>query len=163
MAKVVVFDADKTLWDHYNISEFVEPLKRISTDEVEDSTGNKLKLFPHVRSSLQELKRRGFITGMATWNLPEKTSQVLRTLELQDFFDVIISRPFPYKFIMLGDILIELRRRGLNVRREEVVFVDDRRIHFGNVWLYLPGIQCMEMWHDIQDHMDMFKILEQED
>ncbi len=28
MIKVVVFDADKTLWDHYNISEFVEPLKK---------------------------------------------------------------------------------------------------------------------------------------
>ncbi|MEM3350499.1 MAG: magnesium-dependent phosphatase-1, partial [Saccharolobus sp.] len=25
MIKAVVFDADKTLWDHHNISEFEEP------------------------------------------------------------------------------------------------------------------------------------------
>jgi Predicted phosphatase len=27
MLKLVVFDADKTLWDHHNISDFEEPLE----------------------------------------------------------------------------------------------------------------------------------------
>ncbi len=160
MIRVVVFDADKTLWNHYNISEFVEPLKRISEDEIEDSTGNKLKLFNNVRNSLTELKKRGYILGMATWNIPEKTSVVLKTLELDWLFDEIVSRPFPYKFIMIGDILLNLRKKGLEVKREEVIFVDDRRVHFGNVWLYLPGVKCFEMWRDIQDHVEVFKLLE---
>ncbi|MCY0849959.1 magnesium-dependent phosphatase-1 [Sulfuracidifex metallicus] len=160
MIKVVVFDADKTLWDHYNISEFVEPLKKISEDEIEDSSGNKLKLFPNVRESLKELKRRGYILGVATWNLPEKASLVFNALELSQLFDIVVSRPFPFKFLMLTEIINELRKRGVNVRRDEIMFIDDRRIHFGNVWLYLPGVKCIEMWKEMQDHIDVFKLLE---
>ncbi|NON62588.1 magnesium-dependent phosphatase-1 [Acidianus sp. RZ1] len=160
MIKTVIFDADKTLWDHYNISEFEEPLKVINETQVEDSNGNKLTLFPSVKETLKELKKRGIIVGMATWNFPHKTTAVLKALELEKYFDIIISRDYPFKFIMITEILNNLRyEKNISIKPEEVLFVDDRRIHFGNVWLYLGNVKCVEMWKDIHDHKEIFSFI----
>jgi len=158
--KVVIFDADKTLWDHYNISEFEEPIKIINRDEIEDIKGRKLKVFPEVRSTLEELKRNNLILGMATWNYPEKTERMLGILNLRRYFDVIVSRDFPFKFIMISEIINELKNRGISVKPENIMFIDDRRVHFGNVWLYLGKVKCVEMWKDISCHSQILKLLE---
>lgn len=158
--KLVIFDADKTLWDHHNISEFEEPIKAINENEIEDSKGRRLKVFPEVRETLKELKDKGILLGLATWNIPEKTDKVLKTLKLDNFFDIIISKDFPYKFIMISEIFIKLKNKGITVRPEETIFVDDRRLHFGNVWLYLGNIKCIEMWKDIKNHKEILKLVE---
>lgn len=155
MIKAVVFDADRTLWDHHNISEFEEPLTLLEKDVLIDAKGRKLRVFQNVRRTLNELKERGLVIGMATWNLSYKTSVVLRKLELDHLFDVVVSRDFPYKFLMLGDFILEMRRRGKTIRPEEILFVDDRRVHFGNVWIYLGRVNCVEMWKDINDHLEI--------
>ncbi|EHP68770.1 magnesium-dependent phosphatase-1 [Metallosphaera yellowstonensis MK1] len=157
MIKAVVFDADKTLWDHYNISEFEEPFTVIEGNSLVDAKGRKLKVFQNVRRTLKELRERGIIIGMATWNFSHKTSLVLKALELEQFFDVVVSRDFPYKFLMLGDFILEMRRRGKTIRPEEILFVDDRRVHFGNVWLYLGKVKCLEMWREVNDHLEILK------
>ncbi|MEM3292941.1 MAG: magnesium-dependent phosphatase-1, partial [Metallosphaera sp.] len=36
MIKLVIFDADKTVWDHYNISEFEAPLKLVDENVLQD-------------------------------------------------------------------------------------------------------------------------------
>ncbi|MFP3189416.1 MAG: magnesium-dependent phosphatase-1, partial [Sulfolobaceae archaeon] len=46
MIKVVVLDADKTLWDHPNISDLKPPLKLVNENSLEDSSGSKVTLFP---------------------------------------------------------------------------------------------------------------------
>lgn len=158
-AKLVIFDADKTLWDHHNISEFEEPIKIVSEDEIEDCKGRKLKVFPEVRETLKELKDRGIILALATWNLPEKTEKILKILRLDNFFDVVVSKDFPYKFIMLSEIFVKIKERGISVKPEEIIFVDDKRIHFGNVWLYLGNIKCVEMWKDIKTHREILNLI----
>ncbi|MFP3163282.1 MULTISPECIES: magnesium-dependent phosphatase-1 [Acidianus] len=158
--KVVIFDADKTLWDHYNISEFEDPIKVINKNEIEDAKGRKLKVFPDVRDTLEELKKKGIILGLATWNYPDKTQKILQILDLYKYFDVIVSRDFPYKFIMINEIFNELRNKGIKIKPEETMFVDDRRSHFGNVWLYLGNIKCVEMWKDIKCHSEILHMLD---
>ncbi len=97
---------------------------------------------------------------MATWNFPHKTEKVLRALDLDHYFDVIVSRDFPFKFIMISEIMRKLRESGTSLKSEEVMFVDDRRAHFGNVWLYLGKIKCLEMWKDVNDHLEILSKLE---
>ncbi|ABP96070.1 MULTISPECIES: magnesium-dependent phosphatase-1 [Metallosphaera] len=160
MIKLVIFDADKTLWDHYNISEFEEPFHLPERDILRDSEGRTLKLFPNVRKTLEELKRKDVKIAMATWNFPHKTEKVLKALELDSYFDVVVSRDFPFKFIMIAEILRKFAESGIRFRPEEILFVDDRRAHFGNVWLYLGRIQCLEMWKDINDHLEIISKLE---
>ncbi len=63
MIKLVIFDADKTLWDHYNISEFEEPFSVIDGNVLRDSKGRTLKVFPNVRRTLDELKKKRRKTG----------------------------------------------------------------------------------------------------
>lgn len=157
--KLIIFDADKTLWDHYNISEFEEPIKIINENEIEDSGGRKLKVFPEVRDTLNELKNKGIYIALATWNFPEKTEKILKILKLDSFFDIVISRDFPYKFVMISEIFVELRNKGIKIKPDEVIFVDDRRTHFGNVWLYLGKINCVEMWKDIKSHKEILKLI----
>jgi len=157
MIKVVVFDADKTLWDHHNISIFKKPYKLLSENSIEDFSGNKLTLFPEVRETLKEIKNMGLITALATWNLPEKTDEILTLLKLKDYFDIIVSRDYPFKFLFISEIINRTREKGVLVKPEEIMFVDDRRVHFGNVWLYLGNVKCLEMWGDIHSHKQILE------
>ncbi|MGC9105955.1 MAG: magnesium-dependent phosphatase-1 [Thermoprotei archaeon] len=159
MIKAVVFDADKTLWDHHNISAFVEPLRLVGTDSVEDSAGNKLTLFPYVRETLKEIKNMGLLLGLATWNVPDKTEKVLKLLGLWDYFDIIVSKDFPYKFLHLTELILIARDRGIKIKPEEIAFFDDRRVHFGNVWLYLGDVKCYEMWKDVKSFQEVLAIV----
>ena len=159
MIKVVVFDADKTLWDHHNVLEFEEPLKLVDANTIEDSKGRVLHLYPEVREVLKELKNKGLILGLATWNTEEKIIKILNMLDLIQYFDIIVARTYPYKFLMLSDIIIEIHKRNIHVKPNEILFLDDRRGHFGNVWLYLGNVKCLEMWKDITRYRDIFNIL----
>ena len=159
MLKLVVFDADKTLWDHHNISDFEEPLKLVGTDSVEDSKGNKLTLFPYVREALKEIKSMNLLLGLATWNIPQKTERVLKLLNLWDVFDFIASNDYPYKFLGLTEIIVKARERGYRIRPEEIAFFDDRRVHFGNVWLYLGRVNCFEMWTDVKSFKEVVEVV----
>ncbi|MEM0263242.1 MAG: magnesium-dependent phosphatase-1 [Saccharolobus sp.] len=159
MIKAVVFDADKTLWDHHNISEFEEPLRLINNNTVEDSKGRTLHLFSDVRETLKELKNKGLIIGLATWNIEEKTKKILDILDLTQYFDIIISLQYPYKFLMIGHIIIESYKRGISLKPNEILFLDDRRWNFGNIWLYLGDVKCLEVGKDVTSYKDIFKII----
>ncbi|GAA5418926.1 hypothetical protein Stok01_00882 [Sulfurisphaera tokodaii] len=157
MIKIVVFDADKTLWDHYNISIFKKPYKLINENSIEDSEGNRLTLFPEVRDTLKSLKDMGLFIGLATWNLPEKTYEILDLLKIREYFDIITSKDYPFKFIFIAEIIDKMREKGIYLKPDEIMFIDDRRVHFGNTWLYLGNIKCLEMWSDIIHHKQILE------
>ena len=157
MIKLVVFDADKTLWDHHNVSIFRKPYKLLDEDSIEDSAGNRLKLFPEVREILKEIKNMGLIIALATWNLPEKIDEILTLLNLKEYFDIIISRDYPFKFLFLIEIINRMKEKGILLNPEEIVFINDRRDHFGNIWLYLGNVKCLEMWKDIHNHKEILE------
>lgn len=159
MIKAVVFDADKTLWDHHNISIFKEPLTLVDRDSIADAEGNKLTLFPFVREALKGIKDMGLTLGLATWNYPEKAERVLKLLGLWDLFDVVISRDYPFKFLYLSEFVLRVRDLGVHIRPEEIAFFDDRRAHFGNIWLYLGKVRCFEMWKDVKSFQEVLEVV----
>ena len=107
--QLIVFDLDKTLWDHEDASTLEPPYKRIGEDSIVDSHGRTLSLYPNVRNILKELKSRGLLLAIASWNL-ERVGEILRILDIAKYFDVICIEPHPDKAKMLRKILMELRK-----------------------------------------------------
>ena len=118
--KLVVFDLDRTLWDHPDISTTSPPYRRVSQDEIEDSEGARIRLRPCARRLVEELKSRGFKLAVASWNLPEPAIKALQALGLLELFDVVVVEPHPSKDLMLEKIL-----RETGVDEEEALFIDD--------------------------------------
>lgn len=54
------------------ISQSLRNLFIYQRDILRDSEGRTLKLFPNVRKTLEELKRKDVKIAMATWNFPIK-------------------------------------------------------------------------------------------
>lgn len=126
--KLVVFDLDRTLWDHPDISTTSPPYRRVSQDEIEDSEGARIRLRPCARRLIEELKSRGFKLAVASWNLPEPAIKALQALGLLELFDVVVVEPHPSKDLMLEKILKET-----DVDEEETLFIDDNPAIIGIV------------------------------
>jgi magnesium-dependent phosphatase-1 len=158
MVKLIVYDVDKTIWDHYNVSEFEPPFKK-ENNSIYDSKGRKLTLFPGVRETLIEVSKYNVFLGLATWNNEKPLYEILDMLGILRFFKYVVARPYPYKSYMLLEIIKELRKAGNNLKPEEIVYIDDRRIHFGKIWLELGPVKCIEMWKDFKDHFALKEFL----
>ncbi|BBD73999.1 magnesium-dependent phosphatase-1 [Sulfodiicoccus acidiphilus] len=157
--KAVVYDADKTLWNHHNISELVEPMS-VSGDVLVDGRGDRVVVFPGVRDTLKTLRETGIMLGLATWNYESATKRVLSLLDLR--FDVVVSKDYPYKFMMLMEFLIRASQLGMRIKPDEVLYVDDRRDHFGYIWFHIGKVKCLEMWKDVKEHREILKMIENE-
>ena len=66
--KLVVFDADKTLWTHPDVSSLVLPFKLASRDVLTDVNGETFRLFDGIRELLEGLENRRVINAIASWN-----------------------------------------------------------------------------------------------
>lgn len=84
--RLVVFDCDRTLWDHHNVSELSLPFRRIDDDAVEDADGMQVRLAPGVRQVMEALRRRGILISVASWNRPEAVFAIFEQLRLTPFF-----------------------------------------------------------------------------
>lgn len=161
MVKAVVFDADKTLWDHHNISDFSPPLT-VKDDTVTDNEGRKLTLFEGVRETLAELKSLGLILGVATWNNEQKTQMVFSALGLTEYFDLIISSELPFKYVMISKFIAGMSARRIYISPEDIMFIDDRKGHFGNIWMYVGRVKCVEMWNEVRSYKEILNLVKEQ-
>jgi HAD superfamily phosphatase (TIGR01681 family) len=72
MCVVVFMDLDGTLWDHEDISQLTPPFKRISSEEIVDSSGVVVRVHRIALELLDYASRRGFILSTLSWNDPHK-------------------------------------------------------------------------------------------
>ena len=73
--RLVVFDADLTLWNHPDISSLKLPFKCVDEKTIVDANGTCINLFEGVKYVLQELRRKGLIVALVTWNKPEQVAE----------------------------------------------------------------------------------------
>src|SRR3989475_7337157 len=145
--KLVIFDCDLTLWDHHNVSELRLPLTKVDAETVRDADGICVRLFPGVREVLSTLHRQGILISVASWNQPEPVFAIFDLLGLSGYFTRPKVEPHPYKERTIAALFQELRADGLPLRPEEVLYVDDRTLHFervreavGPVHILQPGV-----------------------
>jgi magnesium-dependent phosphatase-1 len=130
LVKLVVFDLDRTLWDHPNVSSLVFPLKLVTSDSVEDAEGSRVTLFRGIRETLEAFRDRGLVLSVASWNDPPPVLELLRLFGLEGFFRYPQVEWDVPKVEMIRTI-VRLVRRNLrvDVRPEEILFVDDNERH----------------------------------
>ncbi|MDQ7850564.1 MAG: magnesium-dependent phosphatase-1 [Armatimonadota bacterium] len=142
--KLVIFDLDRTLWDHANVSALVLPVHRVDEETVEDAAGTRVRLHPGARQVLEELHRRGVVLSIASWNQPEPVFAVLEALGLREYFLLPRVEPHPYKERTIPELLSDLSARGLALHPREVLYVDDRALHLRRVRAALPEIHTLQ-------------------
>jgi magnesium-dependent phosphatase-1 len=147
LVKLVVFDLDRTLWDHPTVSSLVFPLTLVTSDSVEDAERSRVTLFRGIRETLEALSDRGLVLSVASWNDPPPVLELLRLFGLGEFFKYPQVEWDVPKVEMIRTI-VRLVRRNLHVdiRPEEILFVDDNEKHHEIVREKEKGIRLARAW-----------------
>ncbi|MDQ7859660.1 MAG: magnesium-dependent phosphatase-1 [Armatimonadota bacterium] len=148
--RLVILDCDLTLWNHPNVTALARPLRRVATDAVEDQAGVRVTLFPGVHRTLEGLRQRGLIVACASWNEPEPVEEIFTLLDLGRYFDHRKVEPHPHKDRTIRALLDELRGRGTALEPDQVLYVDDRRLHLEAVRAAVGGIRFLQYGVDIR-------------
>ncbi len=163
MIKLVIFDADETLWASYGywVSLLVPPLKRINDSEIVDSEGKKITLFNGLRELLKTLKDRGILISLVSLN----DSEPNRVMECLEIFG--LDHYFTYPQINWGDKgqnikrVLELLQKndGKIVNCDEVIFVDDHMSNINKATKVCPGIVALHIGSDISKVTEIINFL----
>ena len=157
--RLIVFDADLTLWDHPDVSSLKIPFRRIEQDLIIDSCGTKFGLYRDIRALLQQLKKRKITVSLATWNKPENVEEALRRLEIDHFFDYVEAESHPDKHNLIRNILSRLSEDGVQLVPMEILYIDDRDIHLTDIRRAIGEIFFVQMWKDIEKPLDILALL----
>ena len=149
--RLVIFDCDRTLWDHANVSELAPPFCKVDDETVADATGARVRLFPGVREVLEALRRRGILISAASWNRPEPVFAIFDLLGLREYFTRPKVEFHPYKERMVRALLEELAGDGVRLAPEEVLFVDDRAVHLNRVRRLVGPVRTLRPGADLTD------------
>lgn len=161
--RLVVLDCDLTLWDNPDVTALARPFRRVDEDAVEDREGVRVTLFPDARSLLDGLRRRGLVVACASWNEPEAVEQIFALLGLTGSFDFRKVENHPHKHQTIAALLDELARRGTGLRPDEVLYVDDRRIHLDEIYARVGPVRFLQYGVDIQRLSEVLEYLDASD
>jgi magnesium-dependent phosphatase-1 len=160
--KLVILDLDRTLWDHHNVTELRAPFTRIDAQTATDATGVHVRLQPGARALLDTLRERRILISIASWNEPAPTFAILEALGLRDYFVHPKVEFHPYKERMVSDLVRELSDKGVRLRPEEILYVDDRALHLRRVRLTVGPVQTLRAGVDIRDLRDVIGYLDRD-
>lgn len=161
--KLVILDLDRTLWDHHNVTELRAPFTRIDAQTVADATGVRVRLLPGARELLDTLRERGTLISIASWNEPAPAFAILEALGLRNYFVHPKVEFHPYKERMVSDLVREVSEDGVHLRPEEILYVDDRALHFRRVRGAVGPVQTLQAGVDIRDLRDVIGYLDREE
>jgi len=157
---VLFIDLDGTVWNHLDVSALTPPFRRVSADVIEDSSGIKVRLHSGVREFLAGARNLGFIIASLSWNNPVKALEVLKAFGLSHYFDAHYIEPHPRKGELMAYALMDLSERvGVKLGPENVVYIDDRDIHVGEVREKVGNVLFLQAWRDFRDFKEALNII----
>jgi len=158
--KLVALDLDGTLWDCEDISLLTPPFRRVEEGVMVDSEGREVRVREGAEDFLKWCVGKGLILVTLSWNDPGKALEALRALGLLKYFRYHAIEYHPRKHEMLLKLLRRLRSEGINVRPEEVVYVDDRDIHVDDMVKHVGPVEFLHFGIDVKDFHELRKVLE---
>ncbi len=158
--RLVILDCDLTLWDHANVSALVAPLTQIDADTVKDAQGSEVRLVPGTRELLRELRTRGILTSIASWNDPVPVFMLFELFGLAEYFTHPKVEPHPYKERTIGALLEEFAAEGIQLQPDEVLYVDDRALHLRRVRDAHGPIRTVRPGTDVFDLREVARYLD---
>ena len=121
--KVVVWDADNTLWD--------------GTVFYKDKENVKIK--PGTKEALKELDKRGIQSTICSKNYYEDVDTILNKFEIEKYFEHV-----QIGWGLKSDAIKKLA--GIfNVSYDEMIFIDDDPFQRAEVLSQIQGLNCMEL------------------
>jgi len=158
--RLVVFDADMTLWNHPDISSMALPLKKVDKNSLIDAKGDALTLFDGIRDLLKGLKKRGLIISLVTWNKPEHVDEAIRLLEIDKFFKFVEVEFTPNKHLLITKILTSLSEEGVRLEPHEILYVDDSTRHLKDICDRVGGVIFLQMWEDVKEPSEILTYID---
>ena len=153
MIKLVIFDADETIWTCYGYwtSLLVPPLEKVNDNEIKDSEGKRITLFDGVRQMLETLNDREILISLASFNdrEPNRVTECLELFEIDHFF-IYPQVDWNDKGQNIKKVLNLLQENnGKKLNYSEVLFVDDLLPFINKVAAACPGIRTLHIGSDI--------------
>jgi magnesium-dependent phosphatase-1 len=158
--RLVVLDCDLTLWDHHDATLLLRPFRRVAPDAIEDRSGVRVTLHSGVRELLDGLKSRGLLVACASWNEPRAVDEIFALLDLDRYFDHKKVEPHPEKHRTIAALLGELAQTGVRLVPDEVLYVDDRRIHLDAIHATVGRIRFIQYGTDIRVLTEVLDIVD---
>ena len=159
LIKLVVMDADGTIWNHHSVSELVSPFRLISRDIAEDRYGEKVVLKERLREFLEFAKHKRILVSLASWNEPENVFELLSIFKIFDYLVYPMAEPHPNKHSMIKKILTNLEMSGKRIYPEEVLYIDDRDIHLIDVRENIGEVNFLKFGYDVKSWQDVINKL----
>lgn len=157
--RLVVLDCDLTLWNHPDVSALRPPFSRVNSVTAQDADGELVRLHEGVRETLEGLKERGILVSVASWNDPEPVHQLLKLFELEGYFTHPKVEPHPNKGEMIMKLIKDLERDGVNIRAEEVLYVDDNPRHLDGILKAVGRVRFKRFGVDLRRLEDILTLV----
>ncbi|MCE4604718.1 MAG: magnesium-dependent phosphatase-1 [Aeropyrum sp.] len=135
---LLLLDLDGTLWDHLDISSLTPPFRRVGEDVIEDSMGERVRLFRYMVNLAVWARDMGAGVVSLSWNDREKALAALRAFGVEEVFDWHVIEPHPWKGKALSRFL---RESGLDIPPERMIYFDDRDIHLDDIYSHVGRVR----------------------
>lgn len=162
MIKLVIFDADETLWKSHGIwaSLLVPPLRKVNDNEIIDSEGKRITLVNGLRQLLKTLKDRGILISLVSLNdnKPNRVAECLELFELYHYFEHPQIN-WNDKGQNIKKVLKLFEENGNNINCNETLFVDDHMSNIRKAKAACPEIVALHIGSDISKVTEIIKFL----
>jgi magnesium-dependent phosphatase-1 len=137
--KLIALDGDDTLWrpiSGVNLSDRTPTddegwprftYRRVPNDPlvIERDDGALFRLRPEAREVLEQLKSRGLLTGVVSYNHEGNIGRALEAFGLGDLVDYVVAEWHTNKDRMLEKMMALARRDGHDILPRDLMLVDD--------------------------------------
>jgi magnesium-dependent phosphatase-1 len=151
MIRLIVLDADGTIWDHHNVTELRGPFKLVSKDVAEDMNGVKVRLNDKLIDFLEFARKKGILVSLASWNEPKNVFELLSLFGIDKYFVFPVAEPHPNKYQMIQKIVSNLSKIGTDISPDEILYIDDRDIHLSEIRERIGNVKFLKFGLDIKD------------
>lgn len=161
MIRLIVLDADRTIWDHHNVTELRGPFKLVSREVAEDANGVKVKLNYKLVDFLEFVSKKGILVSLASWNEPKNVFELLSLFGIDKYFVFPMAEPHPNKYIMIQKIVSKLKQEGVYISPDEILYIDDRDIHLNEIREKVGNVKFLRFGTDIKNWQEAIDKIEE--
>jgi magnesium-dependent phosphatase-1 len=158
--RLVIFDANMTLWNHPDVSSLTLPFKKVDKNSLIDAKGEALRLFDGIIDLLKGLKERGLIISLVTWNKPEHVDEAIHLLEIDKLFNFVEVEFTPNKHLLIARILARLSKKGVQLEPHEILYVDDQTRHLKDIYDKVGRVIYLQMWEDVKEPSEILTYID---
>jgi magnesium-dependent phosphatase-1 len=159
---LVVFDADDTLWvgldggyiagvDYKDGGSDNYTFHRIDDFHIQRNDGQRFQLYSEVPGVLAELRKRGTLISLASYNHFGSAIRALQAFGIHHFFRNMVIEFHSHKDRMLQNILLSFQNDGFDVAPQTTLFIDDDLKGKYRQQMAAIGVKFLQRGTDIQD------------